>query len=102
MQLISRVELETYGIFPLISGAKYSRTRYSEIMKNHVDDRPPRQPRRGFLNPEVVRGISFWTASACVLVAVVSCLLAIWQFTGTDALWRTVATCAVIGGGTIA
>ena len=71
-------------------------------MQNDVEGRPRRQPRRGFLNPEVVRGISFWTASACVLVAVVSCLLAIWQFTGTDALWRTVATCAVIGGGTIA
>jgi hypothetical protein len=38
----------------------------------------------------------------CVLVAVVACLLAIWKFTGTDALWRTVATCAVIGGGTVA
>jgi hypothetical protein len=35
-------------------------------------------------------------------VAVVACLLAIWQFTGTDALWRTVATCVVIGGGTVA
>jgi hypothetical protein len=33
-------------------------------------------------------------------VAVVACLLAIWEFTGTDILWRTVATCAVIGGGT--
>jgi hypothetical protein len=37
-----------------------------------------------------------------VLVAVVACLLAIWKFTGADALWRTVATCAVIGGGTVA
>jgi len=34
--------------------------------------------------------------------ASVDCLLAIWEFTGTDILWRTVATCAVIGGGTIA
>jgi hypothetical protein len=38
----------------------------------------------------------------CILVAVVASLLAIWKFTGTDVLWRTVATCAVIGGGTIA
>lgn len=50
----------------------------------------------------MVRGISFWTTSACILVAVVASLLAIWKFTGTDVLWRTVATCAVIGGGTIA
>lgn len=58
--------------------------------------------KRGFLNPHVVTKISFWTTSACILVAVVACLLAIWQFTGTDVLWRTVATCAVVGGGMIA
>src|SRR5258708_19985632 len=58
--------------------------------------------RRGFLNPRIVTKISFWTTSACILVAVVACLLAIWNFAGTDVLWRTVATCAVIGGGMIA
>lgn len=58
--------------------------------------------RRGFLSPRMVRAVSFWTTSLCVLVAVVACLLAIWKFTGTDALWRTVATCLVIGGGTVA
>ena len=58
--------------------------------------------KRGFLNPRVVTKISFWTTSGCILVAVVACLLAIWQFTGTDVLWRTVATCAVVGGGMIA
>ncbi len=46
--------------------------------------------------------ISFWTTSACILVAVLSALLAIWKFAGTDILWRTVATCAVIGSGTVA
>lgn len=50
----------------------------------------------------MVRTISFWTTSACILVAVVASLLAIWNFTGTDILWRTVATCAVIGAGTVA
>jgi hypothetical protein len=50
----------------------------------------------------MVRAISFWTTSACILVAVVASLLAIWKFTGTDILWRTVATCAVIGAGTVA
>jgi len=35
-------------------------------------------------------------------VAVVASLLAIWQFTGTDVLWRTVATCSVIGFGMVA
>lgn len=57
--------------------------------------------RRGFLNPRMVRALSFWTASLCLLVAVVASLLAIWDFTGKDTLWRTVATCAVIGAGTM-
>jgi membrane protein YdbS with pleckstrin-like domain len=61
-----------------------------------------RRTTRGFLNPRVVTKISFWTTSACILVAVVACLLAIWNFAGTDVLWRTVATCAVIGAGMIA
>jgi len=61
-----------------------------------------RKAKRGFLNPGAVRKIAFWTTSACILVAVVSCLLAIWQFTGTDVLWRTVATCAVIAAGMMA
>ncbi len=55
--------------------------------------------RRGFLNARMVRGLSFFTASMCILVAVVASLLAIWKFTGTDVLWRTVATCAVVAGG---
>ena len=61
-----------------------------------------RRQRRGYLNPHTVRAVSFWTTSACILVAVVASLLAIWQFAGTDTLWRTVATCMVIGGGTVA
>ena len=39
---------------------------------------------------------------AGILIAVVACLLAIWQFTGRDVLWRTVATCAVIAFGMMA
>jgi membrane protein YdbS with pleckstrin-like domain len=69
---------------------------------NDSQDSQQRQKRRGFLNPRVLKSISFWTTSACILVAVVASLLAIWKFTGTDVLWRTVATCAVIGSGTIA
>jgi NO-binding membrane sensor protein with MHYT domain len=45
---------------------------------------------------------SFWTTTVCIVVAVVASILAIWEYAGTDILWRTVATCAVIGGGTVA
>ena len=58
--------------------------------------------RRGFLNPRVVTKLAFWTTSACIVVAVVASLLAIWNFAGTDVLWRTVATCAVVGAGMVA
>jgi len=61
-----------------------------------------RQSRRGYLNPSLVRSVSFWITSACILVAVLASLLAIWKFAGADILWRTVATCAVIGSGTVA
>ena len=57
---------------------------------------------RGFINPVRVKSFSFWTTTACILIAVVASILAIWEFTGTDALWRTVATCVVIGTGTLA
>jgi hypothetical protein len=60
-----------------------------------------RMKKRGFLNPTVIWRFAFWTTTVCLLVAVVASILAIWQFTGTDALWRTVATCAVIGAGTL-
>jgi hypothetical protein len=63
---------------------------------------PPRRQSKGFLNPRVVLKCAFWLTTACIVVAVVASILAIWQFTGTDALWRTVATCAVIGVATLA
>ena len=56
---------------------------------------------QGYLNHANVVRFAFWMTSACILIAVVASVLAIWQFTGTDALWRTVATCAVIGAGTL-
>jgi hypothetical protein len=57
--------------------------------------------RQGYLNHALVVRLAFWTTTACILVAVVASVLAIWEFTGTDAFWRTVATCAVIGAGTL-
>ena len=62
----------------------------------------PDSQRRGFLNPRLVLQFAFWTTTACIAVATAAAVLAIWNFTGTDALWRTVATCAVIGAATLA
>ncbi len=57
--------------------------------------------KRGYLNHTIVVGLCFWVITLCILVAVVASILAIWEFTGTDGLWRTVATCSVIGVGTL-
>ena len=57
---------------------------------------------RGFLNPRRVTSFSFWITTICLFIAVGASILAIWEFTGTDALWRTVATCVVVGTGTLA
>ena len=67
-----------------------------------MSDSEQRESRRGYLNPSLVRSVSFWITSLCILVAVLASLLAIWKFAGTDILWRTVATCLVIGSGTVA
>ena len=70
-------------------------------MTNESNAGERRGARRGFLSSKIVRALSFWLTSMCVLVAVVASLLAIWDFTGTDVLWRTVATCAVVATGSM-
>jgi len=66
-----------------------------------VSQRPPFR-RRGYLDHRRVVAAAFWIVSAAVGIAVLSAILAIWQFTGTDALWRSVATCAVVAAGVLA
>jgi hypothetical protein len=74
----------------------------ANIVESHMNAEPGQPKRRGYLNRALVVSFSFWMTTVCILVAVVASVLAIWEFTGTDALWRTVATCAVIGAGTLA
>ncbi len=62
---------------------------------------PGTAKKKGFLNPDLVLRGAFWITALCLVIAVVASILAIWEFTGTDGLWRTVATCAVIGVGTL-
>lgn len=55
---------------------------------------------RGYFSPRAVRTFAFFTISLCIAASVVACILAIWDFTKKDALWRLVASFAVIGTGT--
>ena len=61
---------------------------------------PPKK--RGFINQRIVQAVSFAVLVICIIISVMACILAIWDFTKTDALWRTVATCIVVSGGMMA
>ncbi len=63
---------------------------------------PSKRIRRGFLDKDKVKAASFVTITLCLIISVVACILAIWDFTKKDTLFRTVATCAVIAGGMMA
>ena len=54
---------------------------------------------RGFLNPKIVKGFTFYTISACIILSVIVCILAIWDYAKTDAFWRMIATFGVIAVG---
>lgn len=60
---------------------------------------PTQRKPRGFLNPGKVRAFAFWIITVCILISIVASVLAIWDFSKSDALWRTIATCVVVAGG---
>lgn len=69
-------------------------------MELNDPSRPTRRRPKGFFPPRVVRGISFFIISFCIAASVVVCILAIWDFTRTDSLWRLVASFVVVAAGT--
>jgi len=61
---------------------------------------PAKKPAKGFFSPRIVRAVSFYITSLCIAASVVTCILAIWDFTKRDALWRLVASFVVVAAGT--
>jgi uncharacterized membrane protein YqjE len=51
---------------------------------------------RGVLNPQIVRWIAFIVITVSLVACTVLCILAIWQFTQSDAVWRAIATFIVV------
>jgi hypothetical protein len=51
---------------------------------------------RGVVNPEVVRIISFVVITISLVASTLLCILAIWDFTKSDAIWRAIATFIVV------
>jgi nucleoside recognition membrane protein YjiH len=68
-----------------------------------MNDQSPKQVKkkktRGFLNPKVVRAVTFYIISACIIFSVAVCILAIWDYAKTDVFWRMIATLGVIAIG---
>jgi len=51
---------------------------------------------RGVINPVAVRWIAFIVIAVSLVVCTVLCILAIWKFTESDAVWRAIATFIVV------
>lgn len=51
---------------------------------------------KGIVNPRAVRWIAFAVITISLVVCTVLCILAIWQFTQSDAVWRAIATFCVV------
>jgi hypothetical protein len=64
---------------------------------------PPILPKsaRGFFPPAIIRTVSFCIISLCILAGVVVSILAIWDFTRQDTLWRFASSFLVVAAGTL-
>ena len=51
---------------------------------------------KGIVEPKLVRIISFIIITLSLVACTVLCILAIWQFTKSDAVWRAIATFIVV------
>ena len=51
---------------------------------------------KGVVQPKLVRIISFIIITASLVACTVLCILAIWQFTQSEAVWRAIATFIVV------
>ena len=51
---------------------------------------------KGVVNPKLVRWIAFLVITISLVVCTVLCILAIWKFTESDAVWRAIATFIVV------
>lgn len=51
---------------------------------------------KGVIDPNLVRIISFIIITLSLVACTVLCILAIWKFTESDAVWRAIATFIVV------
>lgn len=56
----------------------------------------PKKEIKGVIQPKLVRIISFTVITASLVACTVLCILAIWEFSKSDAVWRAIATFIVV------
>lgn len=56
----------------------------------------PKSESKGVVNPKLVRWIAFLVITISLVFCTVLCILAIWEFTKSDAVWRAIATFIVV------
>jgi hypothetical protein len=61
-----------------------------------VQLKEPKFKTKGVVNPQLVRWIAFVIITISLVVCTVLCILAIWKFTESDAVWRAIATFIVV------
>lgn len=54
---------------------------------------------KGFFKPRLIKTISFYLITACLIMAVILSILAIWDFADSDTFWRMISTLGVIALG---
>jgi drug/metabolite transporter (DMT)-like permease len=54
---------------------------------------------KGYLNSKIVKAVTFYIITGCVIASVILCILAIWEFADPDVFWRMIATFFVIAFG---
>ena len=60
--------------------------------KNQLQAPKTKSARKGLIDAKKIKKITFTVVVLCLIVSTFSCIMAIWDFTNDDALWRTIAT----------
>lgn len=74
-----------------------------------TDHQPPQPPKKlppfqadykpepkGLINPRKVKLVSFAIISICIFACAITSILAVWDFTKSDAVWRAFATFLIV------
>ncbi|MGI8469428.1 MAG: hypothetical protein ACR2N3_13345 [Pyrinomonadaceae bacterium] len=56
----------------------------------------PKNETKGVVSPRIVRWIAFAVITTSLVVCTVLCILAIWKFAESNAVWQAIATFVVV------